>query len=186
MNFTASMQARYLSKLTILCGLIFAPMTNAEQFCLSSAPSSAPQDEFLQFDNGQVLHLATNLMWMRCGLGQTWDGEACTGDASSFTWKEALNASVGYEFNDSTAWRLPNVKELASITERSCTRPSIDETLFPNTRPDDYWSSTPSLADPERAWVVAFFNSSNSIKQKDRAVFVRLVRNATAAERESE
>jgi hypothetical protein len=42
------------------------------------------------------------------------------------------------------------------------------------------------MSDPERAWVVAFFNSSNSIKEKNRAVFVRLVRTPTATEIESD
>ena len=175
-----------LVKAVFLFSALIPFSLHAQQFCLSSAPVSAPTEEFIEFDNGQVLHLSTNLMWMRCGIGQTWDGDSCTGEASSLTWKQALNASLGYEFNDSSAWRLPNVKELASITERSCTRPSINEALFPSTRPDDYWSSTPSMSDSERAWVVAFFNSSASIKEKDRAVFVRLVRTATAEERQGQ
>jgi hypothetical protein len=157
-----------------------------EQFCLSSAPVSASGEQFRAFESGQVLHLTTNLMWMRCALGQTWDGETCLGEATPYTWKEALDNSVSYEFNGSSNWRLPNIKELSSITERSCTRPSINAELFPNTRPDDFWTSTPSMSDPERAWVVAFFNSSNSIKEKDRAIFVRLVRTPTAAEIESD
>ncbi|MBF7074838.1 DUF1566 domain-containing protein [Glaciecola sp. MH2013] len=183
------MKKNKLSKVSklLFCILMFATgQLHAEQFCLSTAAVTAPEDEFLKFDNGQVLHLSTNLMWMRCSLGQTWTGDECTGEALSLTWKEALNMSVGYEFNESNGWRLPNVKELASITERSCARPSINISLFPNTLEDDYWSSTPSLTDPQRAWVVAFFNSSNSIKEKDRAVFVRLVRTATRAERELE
>jgi hypothetical protein len=159
---------------------------SAEQYCLSTAPVSAPEEDFIRFDSGQVLHLNTNLMWMRCAIGQTWDGETCTGEAEPYTWKQALELSVGYSFNGSTNWRLPNVKELSSITERSCTRPSIDTDLFPATAPDDFWTSTPSMTDAERAWVVAFFNSSNSIKEKNRTVFVRLVRTALPTEREAE
>lgn len=171
----------------VVCFFVsFTNVVNAEQFCLSTAPLSAPADDFKQFDNGQVLHVSTNLIWMRCAIGQTWNGESCTGEAEPYTWKQALKLSVGYEFNLSSNWRLPNIKELSSITERSCTRPSINIDLFPTTPPDDFWTSTPSLTDAERAWVVAFFNSSNSIKEKNRTVFVRLVRTALPAERELE
>ncbi|MEQ3653902.1 MAG: DUF1566 domain-containing protein [Glaciecola sp.] len=178
-----------VSKIASLVSLmVLSSFTQAqeEQFCLSTAPMSASTEQFRAFESGQVLHLSTNLMWMRCALGQTWDGETCLGEANPYTWKEALDSSVSYEFNGSSNWRLPNIKELSSITERSCTRPSINEELFPNTRPDDFWTSTPSMTDPERAWVVAFFNSSNSIKEKNRAVFVRLVRTPTALEIETE
>ena len=168
--------------LFLLC-ICFFSAVKAEQFCLATAPVSAPEENFLKFDNGQLLHLSTNLMWMRCAIGQTWDGETCTGEAEPYTWEQALELSVGYEFNSSSNWRLPNIKELSSITERSCTRPSVDVDLFPATPPDDFWTSTPSMSDPQRAWVVAFFNSSNSIKEKNRTVFVRLVRVALPSER---
>lgn len=158
---------------------------HAEQVCSSTAPASAPIESFTRFDNGQTLDLSTNLMWMRCALGQTWADGICSGEAEPYTWKQALELSVGYSFNASTSWRLPNVKELSSITERSCTRPSISIEIFPATPPDDFWTSTPSITDPQRAWVIAFFNSSNSIKEKNRAVFVRLVRTSLPAERES-
>lgn len=157
---------------------------HAQQLCYSTVPVSAPAENFTVFGNGQVLDLSTNLMWMQCSLGQTWINGTCAGEAEPYTWKQALELSVGYSYNDSTNWRLPNIKELSSITERSCTRPSIDLELFPATPPDDFWSSTPSMFDPERAWVLAFFNSSNSIKEKNRAIFVRLVRPALPAERE--
>ncbi|AGH43655.1 Lcl C-terminal domain-containing protein [Paraglaciecola psychrophila] len=70
------------------------------------------------------------------------------------------------------------MKELASLTERSCARPAINEFFFPNTSSDDYWTSTPSVINPERAWVIAFFNSSNTLKDKRLFVFTRLVRTA--------
>jgi hypothetical protein len=115
---------------------------------------------------------------MRCSFGQTWLNDICVGDASELNWQQALQAAHGYVFANQLGWRVPNVKELSSITERSCVRPAINELLFPNTPSDDFWTSSPSVLDPHRAWVIAFFNSSNSIKQKDRFVFVRLVRNA--------
>jgi hypothetical protein len=176
-----------MNKYIIIAILTSLSLTlNADEVCSSTADPTTPEDKFTVFDNGQLLDLTTNLMWMRCSIGQTWvNGTSiCSGEAEPYTWKQALELSVGYSFNASTNWRLPNIKELSSITERSCTRPSINGSLFPDTPPDDFWSSTPSMSDPERAWVIAFFNSSNSIKAKNRAVFVRLVRTALPAERE--
>jgi len=156
----------------------------AEQFCYSSVPETAAEDQFKKIDGGIAWHTVTNLMWMRCAIGQTWDGSDCLGEAQTYTWKEALQLSVGYEFLGSKNWRLPNLKELNSITEQACVRPSVDENVFSNTPSDDFWTSTPSGLDPTRAWVVAFFNSSTSIKQKDRSIYVRLVRTSLPEERD--
>lgn len=146
------------------------------QICVSDIVETTPITNFLDNGNGTVTDLTTGLMWMQCSLGQTWSNGACVGDADTLTWQQALQQAHGYEFADTDGWRLPNIKELTTLSERSCVRPAINETLFPNTPSDDYWTSTPSLSDAERAWVVAFFNSSNSIKQKQLFVFARLVR----------
>ena len=152
------------------------------QTCISSIPSTTPEAEFEELSTVQIKHTRTGLIWMRCAIGQSWDGNSCEGDATQMTWQEALQLAQGYQVENTLGWRLPNVKELSTLTERQCVRPSINATVFPNTPEDDFWSSTPSVSDPQRAWVVAFFNSSNSLKDKDRFVFVRLVRNAGPTE----
>jgi hypothetical protein len=171
-------------KSAVFSTLLFCANALAEQACLSSVPETAAEDEFEKIDGGLVWHTETNLIWMRCALGQTWDGSDCLGEATKFTWQEALQISVGYEFLGSTQWRLPNIKELVSITEKSCVRPSINDSTFPQTPPDDFWTSTPVANDGIRAWAVAFYNSSMSNKQKDRALNVRLVRTALPSERD--
>nr|WP_100644025.1 DUF1566 domain-containing protein [Alteromonas facilis] len=152
------------------------------QECLPDSPQTTPSAEFLELTPEQIIHSRTGLVWMRCALGQTWDGNSCEGDASQLTWQEALQLAHGYQLGDSLGWRLPNLKELSTLVERRCVRPSINTQFFPNTPQDDFWTSTPSVRDPHRAWVVAFFNSSNSLKDKDRYVFVRLVRSALPSE----
>jgi hypothetical protein len=148
------------------------------QTCLPSIPQTAAQLSFVDNGDGTVTDPVRGLSWMRCSLGQTWASGSCEGDASELNWQQALQAAHGFVYANQLGWRVPNVKELSSITERSCVRPAIDELLFPNTPSDDFWSSTPSVQDPSRAWVIAFFNSSNSIKQKRLFVFTRLVRTA--------
>lgn len=57
--------------------------------------------------------------WMRCSLGQTWEGNTCAGVAKEFTFDEAqaalkeLNAKGGA--HGKTDWRVPTPPELASL-----------------------------------------------------------------------
>jgi hypothetical protein len=163
----------------VLCFLcFFVSYVAVSQTCLPNFDAATQTDEFLDNGDGTATDETLGLMWMRCSLGQTWEDESCVGDASELNWQQALQAAHGYEYADKLGWRVPNMKELASITERSCVRPAINELYFPNTSSDDYWTSTPSVADPQRAWVIAFFNSSNSLKDKSLFVFTRLVRTA--------
>jgi hypothetical protein len=167
--------------LTVILG-IFSTASALAQTCLTNIPATTPNSEFVELSDIQIKHQRTGLVWLRCAIGQTWDGTNCTGDAQQLTWQQALQLAHGYSVENIQGWRLPNIKELATVTERQCVRPAINIDVFPDTPADDFWTSTPSVTDEQRAWVVAFFNSSNSIKDKDRFVFVRLVRTALAQE----
>ncbi len=46
--------------------------------------------------------------WLRCALGQTWDGSVCVGTPKSFTWERATRACP-------ERFRLPNVREFAEL-----------------------------------------------------------------------
>ena len=163
----------------ILCFILcFFTVSVSAQDCVRTMLATTPDSSFVDNEDGTVTDVVTGLMWMQCSVGQTWVDGACTGDASELNWQEALVFAHGYQFANKTGWRVPNIKELATITERSCVRPASNETLFPNSRNDDYWTSSPSVTDTDRAWVISFDNSSNSLKDKSLFVFTRLVRNA--------
>ena len=150
--------------------------------CPAGIPQTAGEEAFLLRPNGEVLHIASNLIFMRCSLGQTWNGNTCLNEPRAYNWQEALQASVSDTTNGLMSWRLPNVKELSVISERGCVRPSINDTIFPNTSPDDYWTSSPSAIDESAAWSVAFNNASITQRLKTRSMFVRLVRTKVAAD----
>jgi hypothetical protein len=156
----------------------FVSYVTISQTCLPSFDASLKVDEFVDNSDGTVTDERLGLIWMRCSLGQSWVDGTCTGDASELTWQQALQTAHGYQYAEQLGWRVPNMKELASLTERNCVRPAINEFFFPNTTSDDYWTSTPSMVDSNRAWVIAFFNSSNSLKDKSLFVFTRLVKTA--------
>jgi len=72
-------------------------------------------------------------------------------------WETALDAAEDYVFAGSSNWRLPNFKELASIIEKSCYAPAINEHTFPATLSIDYLSSSPSIGmNNFGAWNVNF------------------------------
>ncbi|MDF2177444.1 DUF1566 domain-containing protein [Aliiglaciecola sp. CAU 1673] len=147
------------------------------QTCLTTVTATTQSDVFVDNEDGTVTDTSTGLTWMRCSVGQSWDGEneLCVGEASQLNWQQALQSAYGLEFAGLKGWRVPNVKELTSLVERQCVHPAINEEIFPNTPSDDFWSATPSMLDTQRAWTVAFYNGSNALKAKTLFPYVRLV-----------
>lgn len=127
----------------------------------NAVTATTPTADFSDNGNGTVTHTATGLVWMRCSLGQSWDGTTCTGSASTYNWQEALaaahnlNSDAGYAGHND--WRLPNKNELASIVEARCWFPTINAAIFPNTPSFGlFWSSSPRADNANEAWYVNF------------------------------
>lgn len=152
----------------------------AVQTCYDELFETTAVANFTVLSNGLVQDKNTGLMWTRCAYGQTWDetNTTCTGTPAKVTWQNALQLSANLEMGGHSDWRLPNVKELASIVERKCVDPSVNATLFPNTASENYWTSTTVAADPSAAWAVAYYNGKNNTKDKLVDVHVRFVRYA--------
>jgi hypothetical protein len=109
-----------------------------------------------------VTDTRTGLMWRR-----TTDSQR--------TWTDALNhcddmTTAGYE-----DWRLPTVKELASIATLDRYNPAIDTSVFPDTVSSNYWSSSTSVL-PDSAWSVDFNGGYGSDDHKSYGRYVRAVR----------
>lgn len=169
---------------------------NAETFtyhrCAPELKVSAPNGRFVDNGDGTVSDLITGLMWKKCTEGLS--GNDCSiGLPSKHNWQvalqlpETLNASGGFAGHDD--WRLPNIKELASLRESSCEKPAMNINFFPahdylrevNFRFGEiYWSSTPSgrgNSDYERTWVWDPEFGTHNIYTRDSEVNIRLVRN---------
>lgn len=95
----------------------------------------------------EVTDTQTGLIWRRCSEGQTWNGSTCTGSATTYTLERALahaKAQAG-----TAGWRLPNVKELGSISDVTSSSDPTDKNVFPANRMNGvHWSSTPLAGNP--------------------------------------
>lgn len=161
-------------------------VVQSAQFCNSQAPLSSPNDRF-QFHNfGAVTDTVTGLMWQRCAVGQGWTGSDCTGDVSVYSWEEALVVPADTTLGGHADWRVPNVKELASIVELGCTQPAINLNIFPlSLSTEGYWSSSPVTLSgyyPDKAAYFVNFSYGDIGSQRQEAQYlhpalaVRLVR----------
>lgn len=117
---------------------------SAQECDTSRHPLSAPAERFIDNGDGTVTDKNTSSVWMRCSLGQEWEGKTCTGEATLYTWEEM--ETLADEFNlDGYAghddWRLPNLPEIGSITEGRCINPRINTEIFPLTPSVAYWSN---------------------------------------------
>lgn len=154
------------------------PGMAAAQNCKESIRATTPDANFTLHADGTVSDNTTGLMWMRCSLGQTWDGKTCAGSATGFAWGTALQTAQKQEFAGYKDWRVPNKNELESIIEERCASPMINATIFPATPPIYFWTSSPYAGQAHAAWSIDFaYGSVNASVKSGGNLHVRLVRN---------
>lgn len=185
------MKARNVSRWSPVVALLSAAAVlfqpQAQAACMAGPPlvgvvEQTPSDDFVTLANGTALHTRTRLIWKRCAEGQTWDGSSCTGAAQLFSWGSALTRSASATDAGSTAWRVPNRKELESIIEFCGHSPALNQQVFPNTPPGRFWTSTTFQSEPSRAWEVYFSDGYAGASYKSESHHVRLVRSLVAGD----
>jgi hypothetical protein len=72
----------------------------------------------------------------------------------SLTWEQALLFADSCTLGGFTDWRLPNIKELQSISDPSISNPSFNSNYFTNAGSQKYWSSTSLPNFPMKAWIL--------------------------------
>lgn len=165
-------------RLTALLSILYAPFC-AAQTCKAAIVADAPDSRYVLKVDGTVIDKKTELVWMRCTLGQTWDGSVCKGSASSHDWQQALQKAKNSVFAGQSDWRLPNLKELQSLIEGRCFSPAVNKAIFPNpssTSFRSFWSSTPDTDNNGGSWGVDFNYGLGKAFSKSSALSVRLVR----------
>lgn len=176
-----------MKKLTLCMCLAAAFSTTATaQVCKpESITPTHPEGQYLNNGDGTITDVVNGLMWSTCSIGQTASGGTCTGLPTKYdTWQEALTAA---EANGSYAgydnWRLPNIKELQDLVERSCVGPAIDLAYFPSTPSAVYWSNTmdfrdvnPDGVDAIKGLLVDFTDGTEFLTDVNKHRLIRMVR----------
>ncbi|WP_168735263.1 Lcl C-terminal domain-containing protein [Pseudothauera rhizosphaerae] len=170
--------------------------TQAEEQRLARLEAAALA-RFEARDDGTVRETAAGLLWMRCSLGQQWDGGTCTGEAQRYSWNQAQEAAAGARFGGHADWRLPARTELYGLVHCSsgmrkqldrdgagggCAgryhSPAILPAVFPQTPVGNFWSDTPHPQFSYSAWGVSFNTGVTGTGARNDYVYVRLVRDA--------
>lgn len=94
---------------------------------------------FIDNKNGTTTDQLTGLIWQQI-------------PTDSMTWEQALITAENLVSGGSSQWRMPNIKELQSISEVSIYNPSISKTYFSGISTAWYWSSTSLANQSTRAW----------------------------------
>jgi hypothetical protein len=94
---------------------------------------------FIDNKNGTTTDQLTGLIWQQI-------------PTDSMTWEQALITAENLVSGGSSLWRMPNIKEIQSISEVSIYNPSISKTYFSGISTAFYWSSTSLANQSTRAW----------------------------------
>ena len=143
---------------------------------LSGSNSIAGDARFLVREH-IVVDLERQIEWLRCSVGQRWDGKKCMGNIVNLSLDivpEAIkiaNEQLGGQ------WRLPSKAELTSIICKACPSPKINKDIFPNTDNAPYWTGDQSIFN-SRFYVSVNFHTGFSFNRFSpiKELAVRLVR----------
>ena len=117
----------------------------------TTTPLAAPSSNFTI--NGNTVHdERTGLVWQRRTDGNKYPTSA-----------EAAAACAKVEIDGAGGFRLPRVKELATLIDESRAGPAIDQAAFPDTAGDWHWSATPNLLLTDYFFAVTFGDGATYI-----------------------
>jgi hypothetical protein len=148
---------------------------------LINPPSYTKLDEF-----GNPLPLTATSWYMvrDNNTGLIWEIKTLDGsihdNGDTYSWQDAQNVFIAQlnadEFGSFDDWRIPNIKELASIVNYGNYDTAINTDYFPNTVSELYWSSTTRASNTGNAWLVYFDNGAVPNDYKTDEHYVRAVR----------
>jgi len=134
---------------------------DATPFGVRCVRGSSPAGEQRSKD-GTVEDSMTQLTWQADMLSD-----------AAHTWGEALAYCEGLSFAGKEDWRLPSIKELATIIDEAAVEPPVVRAVFSAVPTGRYWSSTPapSFGGPALAFTLeTSLGISPSLKMTDRAL----------------
>jgi len=124
-----------------------------------------------------VIDLQHGVEWMRCSVGQIWNGSDCEGVAVQLTQEDVAKAIVIANAQLGSGWRLPSRAELEGLVCKACAPVKIELDSFPNTLGEPYWTGEVNGFAPRHIWTVNFMTGHTYGRFfPTQQVLVRLVR----------
>ena len=124
-----------------------------------------------------VIDLFTSTEWMRCSVGQRWNGNTCIGKIISLNHEQMDEVLRIATDQLGSGWRLPTRKELESLVCKDCKIPKIDSKIFPRTEPVPYWTGERNKFAKKHFWSVNFYTGNTYGRfYPYQSLAVRLVR----------
>ena len=132
--------------------------------------------QFLARDH-LIIDLRSSVEWMRCSVGQRWNGTSCDGKIIRLNHDDVAKAIVIANEQLGGSWRLPSRDELEGLVCAACEAIKIDSDSFPQTVPEPYWTGEVNGFAARHFWSVNFMTGhtyGRFFPQQELAV--RLVR----------
>lgn len=107
-------------------------------------------------DGTEVTDQGSGLIWRRCIEGMSWDGVTCTGTPEGYTHSQAPKQAAAQAAATGKGWRLPNHRELSSISDSLKQPPAVDPATFPAAPTGWFWSVSPNVGYKNYAWYLDF------------------------------
>ncbi len=111
--------------------------------------------QFLARDH-LIIDLRSGVEWMRCSVGQQWNGTSCDGEIIRLNHDDVAKAIVIANEQLGGNWRLPNREELEGLVCTACETIKIDRDSFPQTVPEPYWTGEVNGFAARHFWSVNF------------------------------
>jgi hypothetical protein len=138
--------------------------------------SAANAANFMTRDH-LVVDLRHGIEWLRCSVGQVWDGKGCRGDIVTLDHDEIDQAIELANEQLGGIWRLPDREELEGLVCPTCGPPMIDAEIFPGTSGEPYWTGQVNDMARRFYFSVNFLNGWTYGRfQSSKQLAVRLVR----------
>jgi hypothetical protein len=95
-------------------------------------------------DRGVVLDQSTGTRWFQCQAGEQSVAGQCVGRALELSQADAQQYAKEFSEASGRTWRLPTVREMASLKQDQCHKPAINTRVFPSIQVNNYWTSSTS------------------------------------------
>ena len=152
---------------------LLLPLSGFAQKCDYKQADKVPVYRYLPQTGGLVLDKETGLLWQRCAEGQKWTGNTCSGKASELTLAQARATAT----QKGNGLRLPSRDELLSLVNPRCSEPAINQSVFPATPAEPFWSNSQEPSVVNNNWTVHFGDGYDEALYREQAHHVRLVKN---------